>query len=203
MNTNDRVKIEREYWEKEANGSDVARAVCDPGLERDCYDAIEPYLKPGKILEIGCGIGRMIKELSESCKLFTSSFYGIDISQSMLDFVKENTSKVDQIVKVKLCSGRSIPYPSFWFDSVYSIAVFQHIDDVGFCNYIEEAHRVLKPGGIFRFQFVIGDEKAAFSWQRSFGWEMKPILEESGFKIENYSTGIIFPQWGFVTAVKV
>jgi len=196
-----RVEFEREYWESEANGGHIDSAVCDAGLEQDCFNAIHGHLKYWKILEIGCGIGRMINEIARHNDYRKCSFYGVDISESMLKSVNKYVQP-RQKVEYKLNDGRSIPYPDKTFDSIYSLAVFQHIDDAGVKVYLDEAKRVLKDDGVLRFQYVSGDEKIAFSWQRH-NSEMAEWLRNTGLDPVSIDSGLVFPNWVWITATKV
>jgi SAM-dependent methyltransferase len=44
------------------------------------------------------------------------------------------------------------PFPSDAFDVVYCAFVFQHMPKTSVFNYLREVHRVLKAGGVIRFQ---------------------------------------------------
>ena len=96
-------------------------------------------MQKGQIfLEPGCGRGEFLNEfykLGLKC-------HGIDLSQhagSMLD------KKVDVIKGFDLENDKW-PYPDNFFDIIYSKSIIEHFyypDKI-----FEEAHRVLKPGGI-------------------------------------------------------
>ena len=97
-------------------------------------------------LEIGCGLGRLLKQLDGI------DVHGIDASKSMLAEAKNYAPKAT----VKWCDGSgSIPYEDECFDFVFSIIVFQHIPDTAAVQrYLTEAHRVLRPGGRLHFQVL-------------------------------------------------
>ena len=194
-----RVEIEHEYWEKEANGGNIDRAVCDPGLEGVCLDNLWFWFGGReKVLEIGCGVGRLLKLTPV---VGNTTYYGIDISESMVNECKERLSSRSDI-DVRLSDGRIIPFRDGTFDYVYSIAVFQHIDDDGLVQYLKEVFRVMKMTGTFRFQFVIGTEKTAFSWQRTEN-EMETMLSLCGFREFSLEKGSGFENWGWITASKI
>jgi len=102
-----------------------------------------------KVLEIGCGIGRILIPMSEK---FQESM-GIDISQEMVNIGKQKTKNYPNC-KILLNNGMDLSgLSSNYFDFCYSFIVFQHIPKKLIVkNYIKEVARVLKPNSCFRFQ---------------------------------------------------
>jgi ubiquinone/menaquinone biosynthesis C-methylase UbiE len=100
-----------------------------------------------KVLEIGCGVGRVGRELAPHCK----EWHGTDISGNMIAYAKERTADLPNVYLHELpdCSLRIFPDNSF--DKVYSTIVFMHLDKVDMFTYMREAYRVLKPGGLAYF----------------------------------------------------
>ena len=101
-----------------------------------------------RLLEIGCGIGRMMPFFAG---LFAEA-HGIDISPSMVEQGRARLGNHPN-VHLHLGDGRSLAgLPDHWFDVVVSFEVFQHVPDREvIADYVHEAFRVLKPGGIARF----------------------------------------------------
>ncbi len=100
-------------------------------------------------LEIGCGPGRLLRPMSRH---FTE-IHGVDVSDEMIRLATERLRDTPN-AHPHCGSGAGLElFPDNHFDFVYSYAVFQHIPsrDVVF-RYLEEAHRVLKPGGVLRCQ---------------------------------------------------
>jgi len=102
--------------------------------------------KPCRVLEIGCGIGRLLKPLSKLG--FNAS--GVDASKSMI----QEARKYAPAAKTVQCPGDgSLPYDGNNFDFVFSIITFQHIPNTETVErYIHEASRVLSAEGRFHFQ---------------------------------------------------
>lgn len=128
----------REFWDKVATDPNLRdRFIVDRSLEDEDFISILRPLLRGRVLEIGCGIGRL------------SGLYdcGIDISAEMLKHAPKDKEH-------KVCLDGEIPYPSSSFDSVFCVQVFQHIPNIQ--KYIDESKRVLKPGGRLIFQFIRG-----------------------------------------------
>jgi SAM-dependent methyltransferase len=137
------------------------------------------------VLEIGCGIGRLLVPLAE--KYNECNFYGIDISDEMIKL----SPKKDNIKYQELADN---------LDLVYSMLVFQHIDHQEKIKYIKLAYEKLKVGGILFFQFVVGEENSAYSYQTS-RFEIDRILSDVGFKNLIF-TDHMHPEWMFVKATK-
>lgn len=180
----DRLLLEINYWNEAAKDPDVDnKFICNLST-KECLEAIGPLT--GKVLEIGCGVGRLMKE----------NYYGIDISKEMIEIAKKRRPEC----VFKVCDGRTIPYADETFHCVYSMLVFQHLDKDGVVSYLNEAYRVLIPGGKFRFQFIEGDEDEPFSHHYDQGnmWEW---LKNIGFTVASVDN-LVHPQWTWITAIK-
>lgn len=98
--------------------------------------------------------------------------------------------------------GRSIPGQKNRFDFIYSMVTFQHIPEEGVISYINEASRVLKQGGVFRFQYIEGTEQENFS--RHYKQEqIEEWLAKAGFNIKSLNRGLVHDLWTWVTAIKL
>jgi SAM-dependent methyltransferase len=100
-------------------------------------------------LEIGCGPGRLMRPLARH---FTE-IHGVDVSDEMIRLAKERLSDTPNAFPHHGTGSDLSQFPDEKFDFVYSYAVFQHIPsrEVVF-NYLREARRVLKTGGVLRCQ---------------------------------------------------
>jgi SAM-dependent methyltransferase len=100
-------------------------------------------------LEIGCGPGRLMKPLSAHF----DEIHGVDVSDRMITLARERLRDVPNAHPHHGSGSDLAMFPDSKFDFVYSYAVFQHIPsrEVVF-EYLREARRVLKPGGILRCQ---------------------------------------------------
>ncbi len=100
-------------------------------------------------LEIGCGIGRLLREMSHHCKFA----YGVDISPKMIEMSKHYLSGLSNAETI-LNQGDDLDgILDSSIDFCYSFIVFQHIPSKEVINsYIEATFRKLRPGGMFKFQ---------------------------------------------------
>jgi len=101
------------------------------------YYLAQPYIK-GNVLEIGCGEGRGLDLLAPTSEEYTA-----------LDKIQEIIDKLQLVhPKIKFIQG-NIPPMSMLEDNTYDVVisfqVIEHIKDDR--AYLEEIHRVLKPGG--------------------------------------------------------
>jgi ubiquinone/menaquinone biosynthesis C-methylase UbiE len=142
------VKSDKKAWSEAdyfQSGAEDTRRLLVPHLEAR-------KLEPRKLvaLEIGCGNGRMTREL---CQIF-KHVYALDVSDQM---IKQAEGFLKNLANVTLVHGNGVDLHMFqdnMFDYCFSYIVFQHLPTrrVAFA-YVEEIFRTLKSGGIARFQF--------------------------------------------------
>ncbi|WP_051670418.1 methyltransferase domain-containing protein [Bryobacter aggregatus] len=128
-----------------ATGADVLR-----GLRGEMKRGL-----PGKnprarrALEIGCGPGRLMKPLSQDF----GEIHGVDVSDEMIAIARRRLQAIPH-AHPHVGSGADLrQFADESFDFIYSYAVFQHIPDPAVVmSYLRDAARVLKPGGLMRFQ---------------------------------------------------
>lgn len=102
------------------------------------YLLAKQYVK-GDLLELGCGEGRGIHELSELVDNYTA----IDKIGEILDRLKE------KYPQVKFIQSNIPPFHGIednCYDSIVSFQVIEHIQNDQL--FLEEIYRVLKPGGM-------------------------------------------------------
>lgn len=185
-----RKQLERNYWEAAATHPDVERKFISSSSTALCKKELmgEPTGKfIGRVLEIGCGIGRMMEE----------GYHGIDISDKMIRLAKNNKPGCGFYVS----DGREIPFEDSYFDVIYSILVFQHIPFSGFESYVKEVARTLKDNGRFIFQFVEGDEDEPFSKHYSVE-KVKQVLESNDLTIKREWNSDLNEQWRWIRVEK-
>jgi ubiquinone/menaquinone biosynthesis C-methylase UbiE len=101
-----------------------------------------------RLLEIGCGIGRMTKHLAG---LF-GEVYAIDVSAEMIRQAQTRLSKLSNVRFFETSGQDFAPFPDQNFDVIFSAYVFQHIPSAAIIHSnIVDGFRVLKPGGVFKF----------------------------------------------------
>lgn len=104
---------------------------------------IADYVADGdKILDYGCGNGRLLEILKDKKIDYT----GADISQKLIELAKEKyTDRVESFFKIS--SLGSLAFPDNYFNRIISIAVFHHFPEKYAREMARELFRITKPGG--------------------------------------------------------
>ena len=127
-----------------ASAADVVRSL-EQELKR-IPSEIPPEARRG--LEVGCGPGRLIRAMSRNF----GEIHGVDVSDEMIRLAEERFHGASGI-RLHVTSGADLsPLASGHFDFVYSYEVFRYIPSREILLlYFAEIRRVLKDGGIARF----------------------------------------------------
>lgn len=106
-----------------------------------------------RVLEIGCGAARVTRALA---RLF-GEVHAVDVSGEMVKLASAALRDYPRAF-VYQNNGRDLTVvPNLDFDFAFSSIVFQHIPSREIIeNYVREVARLLRPGGLFKFQ-VQGD----------------------------------------------
>ena len=109
-------------------------------LSKYIYDrfmsiAVSQSAEIPKILDIGCCTGKALNLFAKHGDL---DLYGIDIRDEKVKGINFKACDIE---------NDKIPYPDNYFDFVYSKSVLEHVRNTD--NFLHEARRVLKPGGVF------------------------------------------------------
>jgi len=155
--------------------------------------------KSKKILDIGCNYGSLIYNLYKNGY---KNVYGIDINKKSIRNGQKNYKEIKN--KIKIYTGKKIPWRKEHFDIILMFDVIEHIPEVE--KFLKlEVNRVLKRNGLLIFQtpnkiiniiwiyiknkkIKIKIEKEHCSLQTYFN--LKKIIKNSGFhslKIEKHT----------------
>jgi len=164
-----------------ASGRENVRDHILTDMEDICR-GVEP--KQMRIVEIGCGAGRMTRALAA---LF-GEVHAVDISPEMIRLAREALGGLPN-VHLYVNNGADLsvlPDPPFHF--AFSFIVFQHIPDKTIIeNYVAEVRRLLEPGALFKFQ-VEGGPAAGRSPEDTWHGasftedELRELAERHGFE---------------------
>lgn len=127
-----------DYYKKQSIIYDITRPYFLFG-RKEIVDRIASKSTKGNLLEIGCGTGYLLKEISKKTDL---ELTGIDLSVEMLSIAKKKLS-----VDVELIHSDIIDYESQKkYDSIILSYVFT-LDLVNAGSQIEKIKSLLKPNG--------------------------------------------------------
>jgi len=94
------------------------------------------------VLDFGCGCGRVLfgfKNKYNHLKLF-----GSDVDKELADWCKKNINWADVRANDPL---PPLPYPDSYFDVVWTVSVFTHLNEKMQFAWLQELQRVIKPNG--------------------------------------------------------
>jgi SAM-dependent methyltransferase len=113
------------------------------------------------ILEIGCGVGRLLSRMQ---RLPHAKLIGVDISSNMIS-LSQKKLLADPRLHLFVNTGADLSMiASDSVDFCYANDVFIHIADLNVViSYFEEVARILKQGGLFRFNVRELDINGMFS----------------------------------------
>ena len=98
------------------------------------YALCAELLPPGRLLDLGCGIGHSFELLAPRTTV------GVDLDPEAL---------AGQLRETHVADMRDLPFPDGSFDSVLSVQSIEHVPDPE--RILAEARRVLRPGGVAVF----------------------------------------------------
>jgi len=186
-------RSEREHWLSITDDPEWRRNhISDPNISED--ETIQAIVSvfpadPERILEIGCGYGRLTSKIAD--RFPDAMVTGTDINGAVL---VEAIPGAAYAVRDNL-TGLPVQ------DAIYSVAVFQHLPDAEKYAYIKQSAEILRPGGVLRVQFIQG-QRRNFCDHWVTREQMAEWLFISGFTSCEFDDGLAHPQWTWVTAVK-
>jgi ubiquinone/menaquinone biosynthesis C-methylase UbiE len=140
-----------------------------------------------RALDIGCGMGRLTRALGA---VFGEA-HGVDVSGEM---VARGNERLAHVRNVQLHETSGVDFALFEdasFDFAFSFIVFQHVPSrEAVVSNLREAHRVLRPGSMFKFQ-VQGSQHPAYLAAPKDTWlgvsfseqELRELANEIGFDV--------------------
>ena len=93
-------------------------------------------------LEIGCGAGRLTKQLAG----YFDHVYAVDVSEDMINCARKAVAP--KIVEFSVIDGLHLPHDDYSMSAIFSTHVLQHLDseEIGHA-YFREIYRVLDANG--------------------------------------------------------
>ena len=141
-----------------------------------------------RVLEIGCGVGRMTRALASTF----GEVHGVDVSEEMVQQAK-HFLRTTPNAHIYRNSGKDLRVlGDLQFDFAYSFIVFQHIPSRAVIdNYVGAVSRCLRSGSMFKFQ-VQGHQSPSMREPRRDTWlgasisesEAAAMAERHGFELQ-------------------
>jgi ubiquinone/menaquinone biosynthesis C-methylase UbiE len=148
--------------------------------------------KSMRVIEIGCGAGRLTRALSN----YFGEVYGVDVSGEMVARAKAALADRNNAHLFQNNGCDLSVLPAQEYDFAYSAIVFQHIPSRQVIEtYVREVHRLLRPGALFKFQvqgYIAPDSTPDDTWHGVSYSEAqaKELAERCGFEMRHsYGAG--------------
>ncbi len=103
--------------------------------------AAEQVSRPGAILDVGCGTGKLLK--SAETRFPGARLVGIDVAIEMVKYAQ--TSNPTGTIQFQQAMAEELPFPNASFDLVFSTMTFHHWPNQ--TRGLAEVARILTPGG--------------------------------------------------------
>lgn len=172
------VTTYKDFWNNQASTPESAISAVDGSQSEDVVQhtgrwsaaQVQAALDIGPqdaVLELGCGIGRIGRELAPNCRTWT----GVDISENMIRHAGERMGHLENVSFHRLERSSLEMLEDDSIDKAYSIAVFCHMDKEDLFLYMQELNRVVRPGGaIFVETWNLAHP---IGWRR---WAYEPLV---------------------------
>lgn len=168
----------KDTWDSRARTPEAAMAAVDGSTDESVVrhtgkwtaDQVQAALDIGptdQVLELGCGVGRIGRELAPRC----SGWTGVDISENMLRHARQRLADQPNASFHQLTRSKLDMLDDASVDKAYSIAVFCHMDKEDLYLYLQDLHRVVKPGGLIFVE--TWNLVHPVGWRR---WEYEPLV---------------------------
>jgi spore maturation protein CgeB len=189
-----RVRHDYRYWMSDGVKSDEDMWLTG---ERD-FDILtnglsDEFLREAKVLDLGCGVGRILKTAARVCR----EAVGIDVSEEAIQTAKK---LLEGESNIRLYQGDGYRLHSLHeqeIDLVISFAALGSMPTRVMAGYLEELSRVVVPGGYIRLQVYLGKEQEiseedtlalrSYDENRFFS-----ALERAGF-VKDYTQEVLLP----------
>jgi SAM-dependent methyltransferase len=147
---------------------------------RNLLGQIVQNFDPGKVLDVGAGVGHFVELLSQwgvDCE-------GVDYSLDAVKLAKERNSELNIIQHDVSCG---LPYPNESFAVIVLNQIIAHLGHEVILGLLKECYRVIKPGGgilitgpsVFNEKVLAYDKSIISPFRYS---TLKQLLNNYGFK---------------------
>jgi len=151
-------------------------------------------LKDKRILDWGCGPGRIIRQIpvtiGNGCE-----YFGTDYNKKSIDWCSKNLTDINFNNNSLIAQ---LPYEDNFIDVIYGISIFTHLSEQLHYDWYNELFRILKPNGIM-FMTTQGDNfKVKLTDNELKHYEDNKLVVRGNVK-EGHRTYSAFHPKGFMT----
>jgi SAM-dependent methyltransferase len=145
-----------------------------------------PVAAPARVLDVGCGSGRILEQLSR-----LGSLAGLDSSEDSIAAARDRV-----VGDIRLGLAESLPWEDESFDLVLALDVIEHTPDDR--RTLREMLRVTRPGGrlvltVPAYELLWSDHDVASGHYRRYRRRtLRPALIEAGWEVERLTA---FNSW--------
>ena len=146
------------------------------------------------IIDVGCGVGGSTRRLSHEtgCRVT-----GIDLSDQYIDAAERLTQllAMQERVKFHAASALDLPFDDDTFDGAWSIQMNMNVEDK--LSWLQELHRVLKPGGRAVLYEVCGNRNSPVHFPVPWAQDssMSFLVPPDAFRDVMVSAGFTIDVW--------
>ena len=118
---------------------------CAGLIQRSASESGVMFDDTKRVLDFGCGCGRTVAWLLRD---WQAEFHGVDVDAEAVEWCRKN------LRPGHFAACGPVPplaYPDDFFDIVYCLSVFTHLDEPMQDLWLNELHRILKPSGVLLF----------------------------------------------------
>jgi 2-polyprenyl-3-methyl-5-hydroxy-6-metoxy-1,4-benzoquinol methylase len=137
-----------------------------------CRTYIDPGLAPRRVLDFGCGVGRVIIPWAGQAE----EVVGLDVSPSMLDEAHRNCMRMGVNNVALHLSTDDLSTWSSGFDLVHTCIVLQHIEQKRGRRLFTQLLQAIKPGGIGALHVTYAKAWLADTFGRDPNAEAEPVV---------------------------
>ncbi len=130
-----------------------------------------PFASAARILDFGCGAGRVIRHLP---RMTQAALFGADYNETLLSWCAANLP--GDYARNRLAPPLDLP--DAHFDILYALSVFTHLREATQRDWLREYARILRPGGLALVSF---HEET----QPGFPETARAVINETGFYVLN------------------
>ena len=154
MRLDNPLVVQWEYASEErlARRNETYRELSEGDGPEDVAFAAVAEVGPKRFLEVGCGVGQFAERVENE---LGAKVLAIDVAERMVELTRARG------IQTKLADAQALPFGDSEFDCVAANWVLYHVPDID--QALEEAKRVLEPGGRF-VAATIGERNMGELW---------------------------------------